>query len=75
MTDPIELLRSMMTGRSLRTTAKDLGISAAYLSDILTLKRPVGPKVLAALGIEKQVTYRKSNGRRVRKSGGNGHGR
>jgi len=51
-----------MVGRSLRTLATELDISAAYLSDIFLKKRPIGPKVLKALGLEKRVTYHKANG-------------
>lgn len=37
--------------------AKALGISPAYLSDILKLNRDPGPSVLKALGFKKQVVY------------------
>jgi hypothetical protein len=62
MVDPISILERRMVGRSLRTLATELDISAAYLSDIFLKKRPIGPKVLKALGLEKRVTYHKANG-------------
>lgn len=37
--------------------AKALGISGAYLSDILQLRRDPGPAVLKALGFERQIVY------------------
>ena len=62
MPDPIKMLRTRMAGKSLRTLATELGISAAYLSDIMLGQRKPGPKVLTALGLksEKRVTYRKT---------------
>jgi len=40
--------------------AKALGISAAYLSDIMQSRRDPGPTVLKALGFERQVIYVRS---------------
>lgn len=61
--DPIIELRKRIDRASLRAVAKELGISAPYLSDIMREQRKPGPKVLNALGIERQsettVTYRK----------------
>ena len=37
--------------------AKALGISSAYLCDILQLRRDPGPTVLKALGFEKRTIY------------------
>jgi hypothetical protein len=52
------LLRKAQGERSLRIFAKDLKISAAYLSDILNCKRHPGPVVLSFLGLrlEKRIT-------------------
>lgn len=38
--------------------AKQVGISPQYLSDILAGKRAIPDKVLAAIGIERVITYR-----------------
>jgi transcriptional regulator with XRE-family HTH domain len=61
--DPIADLRKRIDRASLRTVAKELGISAPYLSDIMRGQRKPGPKVLGALGMERQtetvVTYRR----------------
>lgn len=40
--------------------ADALGVSPAYLSDLMQGKREPGPKVLHALGLEKVTTYRKA---------------
>lgn len=37
--------------------AKALGISSAYLSDILKLNRDPGPTVLKALGFARRIVY------------------
>jgi len=42
-----------------RDLAKTLGVSTAYLSDILAGKRGAGPKVLKALGYGPEPHYRK----------------
>ena len=51
-----------MTGRSLRSVAREIPCSAAYLSDIMLGKRNPGPRVLDYLGldraVDKSVTYR-----------------
>lgn len=44
--------------------AKSLGISPAYLSDILSGARDPGDRVLDALGLERAVDYRPLNKRR-----------
>lgn len=43
---------------SQRAAALKLGITQAYLSDLILGKRKPGPRVLKALGIERDVTYR-----------------
>lgn len=59
MTDPIEMLKKRMQGRTLRALAKEIPCSAAYLSDILLGQRSPGPKILNFLGLERKTTYRK----------------
>ena len=62
MADPIKMLAARMTGRSLRSVAREIPCSAAYLSDIMLGKRNPGPRVLDYLGlnrdVDKSVTYR-----------------
>ena len=41
------------------TWAVSAGMSAAYVSDVLNKRREPGAKVLAALGLEKVVGYRR----------------
>ena len=62
MADPLKMLKARMTGRSLRSVAREIPCSAAYLSDIMLGKRNPGPRVLDYLGldraVDKSVTYR-----------------
>ena len=62
MADPIKMLKARMAGRSLRSVAREIPCSAAYLSDIMLGKRTPGPRVLDYLGltreVDKSVTYR-----------------
>lgn len=44
---------------SQRELAIRLGVSAAYLGDVLHGKREPGSKLLKALGLERVVVYRK----------------
>jgi transcriptional regulator with XRE-family HTH domain len=37
--------------------ARELGITAVYLGDVLSGKREPGPKILDALGIRRVITY------------------
>lgn len=54
----ISHLRGLIsTYESQAACAKALGISPAYLSDILQLRRDPGPTVLKALGFERRVIY------------------
>ncbi len=69
--EPLELLRSRMTGKSLRALAREIPCSAPYLSDVLNGNRAPGPRILAYLGLEKEkgpVIYRKVRRRAVVKS-------
>lgn len=55
-----ELLRRKQGDRSLRAFAASVGVSAAYLSDILRNNRQPGPKILKMLRVRKikTITYR-----------------
>ena len=58
--NPKRILLERVAISSLRAVADDLGISVPYLHDILRDKRAPGPKVLKALGMVKQVSYKKA---------------
>jgi transcriptional regulator with XRE-family HTH domain len=60
MKDPVLMLRSKMAGRSLRALSREIGCSAAYLSDIMRGNRAPGPKILAYLGLSREVKVRTS---------------
>ena len=70
--DPIAILRKRLESDSLRSVARQLDISAAYLSDIMANKRKPGPKVLTALGLERKVERVISYRRKTSKKRGNG---
>lgn len=53
--DPLNLIRKRMAGQSLTKTAEELGVSAAYLSMVLNGKRGVGPALLTALGLRREI--------------------
>jgi hypothetical protein len=57
--DVIKKLREKQGTRSLRTYAKTIGCSAAYLSDVYSDKREPGPKLLDHLDLECQTTVTK----------------
>lgn len=63
-TDPIELLKERQRGQSLRSLAKQIPCSAAYLSDVFRGQRAPGPKILKFLGLESrkepEVVYRRA---------------
>jgi hypothetical protein len=48
-------LKKIQGDRSLREFAKELNISAPYLSDVYKNRREPGPAVLKVLGLEKMV--------------------
>lgn len=56
-----EIIRVRQGERSLRTFAKEVGMSAAYLSDVLRCNREPGPRLLRVLRLDKRkvvtVTY------------------
>jgi transcriptional regulator with XRE-family HTH domain len=53
----IELLKKRQGKRPARQFARDLGISAVYLSHIYNGKREPGPAVLNKLGLARQIVY------------------
>lgn len=56
--DPIaELKRVSAAAGSQRQWALAHGISPAYVTDVLMLRREPGPLILHALGLERVVTY------------------
>jgi transcriptional regulator with XRE-family HTH domain len=59
MIDPIRMLRETLDGGNQAQMARKIGISPQYLNDVLSGKRGAGDKILAYLGLEKIVTYRK----------------
>ena len=54
----IEFMQKRQGPRTAKEFAEELGISAAYLSDIYAGKREPGPTVLEKLSLEKDVVYR-----------------
>lgn len=71
MENPLALLEKRLETQTAVAIAAEIGVSPAYLSMVRRDKKPIGPKVLAYLGIEKQVTY-KRNGNGAAKRGRNG---
>lgn len=54
---PIEDLTARIKASSQRQVAKDIGVSRAYLHDLLSGRRGLGDKVLKALGIRVRYEY------------------
>lgn len=63
--DVISIIRAEQGDKSLRKFAAEIGITAAYLSDLYLGRRSPGEKVLGYFGIEKRklVTYLYERGR------------
>lgn len=57
---PIKVLQKKIDGKSQAQAAAELGITQGYLSDILSGRRAIGPKVLRALKLKKVVVYREA---------------
>lgn len=53
--DLLVIIRNDVAKSSLNKTAKRIGVSAPYLSDILNSKRAISEKVAALYGFEKNV--------------------
>lgn len=60
----VDMILGRLEGKTQAQLARELGIKASYLSDILRGKRAPGPQVLEALGLERVFVYtpRKSHG-------------
>lgn len=56
--DIIAMVRTAVCKSGLRVTAKDWGISPAYLCHVFHGRAKPGVGILSPLGIEKVVTYR-----------------
>ena len=52
----IDMLKKRQGKRSLREFARELNVSAAYLSDIYKGRRNPGPAILEHFGLSKRVT-------------------
>ncbi len=53
----LELLRKRQGKRTAKEFAAEIGVSPQYLSDVYAERREVGPAILDALKIRKQVVY------------------
>jgi transcriptional regulator with XRE-family HTH domain len=51
-------LRKALEHKTQQSYARELGISISYLSQVLRGRRPPGPAILNALGLERGRTYR-----------------
>jgi hypothetical protein len=58
--DPITELRKRVEGRKLREFARSVPCSAGFMSDVLSGRRQPSDEIIAALGLERVVTYRKA---------------
>lgn len=56
---PLDMLKAKCAASGLRQTAREFGLSAAYICDVTKGRRPVGPRVLEGLGLMKQTVYRR----------------
>jgi hypothetical protein len=64
MPNPLELIEARLKTQTASQLADAIGVSAQYLSMVRRKLKPVGPKILTYLGIERAVTYRALNGKR-----------
>lgn len=58
MNTPAKLLRAKMKDRSLRSLAREMGVSATYLSHVVNGKRTPGPKILGYLKMSRETVTR-----------------
>lgn len=56
--DPRKILKQRTAGNN-AAWAKQNGVSASYVSDVLAGRREPGKLILDALGLERVVTYRR----------------
>lgn len=57
--DPIAILRERCNKSSQKAVAVELGVSQQYLSDVLCGRKEPGDSILAPMGLERVVSYRK----------------
>ena len=57
MATPLQLLRDRLKGRTYKEVGDEIGVSAAFICNVLKGKRKPGPKVLKALGLKKVVSF------------------
>lgn len=61
--DVLRIIRKRQGQRSLRALATEVGVSPAYLSDVMLGRRPLGPRLLDHFGLERvtvtETTYRR----------------
>lgn len=62
---PLAELRRRLDGKTQTALAEELGISIGHLNDILMGRRAIGPQVLAALGLERVVSFRQRPAKRT----------
>ena len=61
--EAVSLLRKRVVQRGAQAAlAKELGVSQAYISDVLAGHRNPGPTILKSLGLTKVVRYEKEKG-------------
>jgi len=65
--DVLEVLRKKCEGRTQTAVAAELGVSSAYLSDVLNGRKEPGAGILEPLGVERVVTYRRKLNGALRK--------
>jgi transcriptional regulator with XRE-family HTH domain len=53
--NPVQLLKSRQGEMSLREFSKQVGVSAAYISDLYRGNRFPGPRILRFLGLKRNV--------------------
>jgi hypothetical protein len=53
----IRLLKQKQGDRSLREFAREVGVTAAYLSDIYQGRREPGPAIQRYLGVRREIRY------------------
>ena len=62
----VDLLRKRQGKKSLRVFGREIGVTAAYLSDVFRGNREPGPTILTLLGVRRtkttETTYEKGKG-------------
>lgn len=57
--NPQQAILKRLKTMSQKSLANELGVSEAYLSDVINGRRDAGDKLLKPLGIERVVTYKR----------------